>query len=314
MPAGAGDITRQRLGRRGCGRGEGLRPHGRQHLRRVAAAPGGRHEHGANRFGQVQGPGQEQGGIFAGRPVDAPLQVADGPRAQVSRFRQLPLGQSGLRPQLPQQPAELRCRRFHHVPDVPFAGPHPPNGNLARQTGQHQHYAGPRGLTTGHSARPQRPGGATADVILWVLLWVVTCGDQPRREPPLNQSGRSLRPVPSGQEMTVFLPLSRRGAHVAADQNWPAPTAAVSRWRAMTMPGCYRTPSTSALTAGATPPGSGSAATATRRCAAPGACPAGRTWTRPAITSGRSIFSTFGNRGVRLGGGRRGPTGVPVRA
>jgi hypothetical protein len=34
----------------------------------------------------------------------------------------------------------------------------------------------------------------------------------------------------------VFLPLSRRGARVAADQNWPAPTAAVSRWRAMTMP------------------------------------------------------------------------------
>jgi len=45
----------------------------------------------------------------------------------------------------------------------------------------------------------------------------------------------------------MFLPPSRRGSHprmaardagsqVAADQDWPSPTATVSRWRTMTVP------------------------------------------------------------------------------
>jgi len=89
----------------------------------------------------------------------------------------------------------------------PFAGPHPPTATWPGKTDLHQHYAGPGGRTTDQSARPQPPGGAAADVILWVLLWVGTCGDQPGRDPPWNQSGRAARPVPSGQEMTMFLPL-----------------------------------------------------------------------------------------------------------
>jgi hypothetical protein len=58
-------------------------------------------------------------------------------------------------------------------------------------------------------------------------------------------------------------------------------------------PACCRTPSSCASTAGTTRPGSGSAARVTRRCGAHGACPAARTWIRPPITSGRSIFNTF---------------------
>jgi hypothetical protein len=83
-------------------------------------------------------------------------------------------------------------------------------------------------------------------------------------------------------------------------------------------PGCCRTPSSSASTAGTTRlpslPGSGSASTATRQCAAHGACPAGRTSTRPAITSGRSIFNTFDSANNARAGTPRRPDARPTPA
>jgi hypothetical protein len=75
------------------------------------------------------------------------------------------------------------------------------------------------------------------------------------------------------------------GASVAAGQDRPAPTITSSRWCTRTTLRLVPHPSRCESTAGTTRPGSGSATTAARRRAAPGACPAARTWTRAAITS-----------------------------
>ena len=73
---------------------------GRQHVIGRDLAAGRGHEHPAYRLGEVERSGQHQRGVLVGRPVDAPLQVADRPGAQAGRLRQLLLGQLRLDPQL----------------------------------------------------------------------------------------------------------------------------------------------------------------------------------------------------------------------
>ena len=91
----------------------------RQHLPGRGLAPGRRDEQLPGRAGQAQRTGQQLGGVLAGGAVDAPLQVADRPRAQVGRFGQFLLGQPRLGPQLPQQPAETQRSLFRHQHSVP---------------------------------------------------------------------------------------------------------------------------------------------------------------------------------------------------
>ena len=122
-----------RLGRHRAARGRrgGLTPYGRQHLRGRDPPAGRRHEHRAHRLSQAQRARQQHGGVLAGRKVDAPLQVADRPRAQACRLRQLLLRQPGPGSQLPQQVGESQRRRLRH-------GRHPPPRALypaARQFG-----------------------------------------------------------------------------------------------------------------------------------------------------------------------------------
>ena len=91
----------------------------RQHLPGRGLAPGRRDEQLPGRPGQAQRTGQQFGGVLAGGAVDAPLQVADRPRAQARRFGQLLLGQPRPGPQLPQQPAETQRSLFRHQHSVP---------------------------------------------------------------------------------------------------------------------------------------------------------------------------------------------------
>ena len=92
---------------------------GRQHLLGGTAATGRRHERRPGRPVQAERLGQEFGGVLAGGTVDASLQVADRPRAQVRRIGQLLLGQPRLGPQLPQQPAETLRSLLRHLPSIP---------------------------------------------------------------------------------------------------------------------------------------------------------------------------------------------------
>ena len=82
-------------------------------------APRRRLELRPGRAGQAQRVGQQPGRVLAGGQVDPPLQIADRPRAQARRLRQLLLRQPGLGPQLPQQPAETRRRLLRHGPHRP---------------------------------------------------------------------------------------------------------------------------------------------------------------------------------------------------
>ena len=85
----------------------GARPlPGRQHSLDWPAAAGRRDEQLARLTVQAQRPGEQHGGVLAGGAIDAALQVTDRPLAHPGRLSQLVLGQPGLGPQLPQQPAE----------------------------------------------------------------------------------------------------------------------------------------------------------------------------------------------------------------
>ena len=101
------------------------------------------------------------------------------------------------------------------------------------------------------------------------------------RPPPGRRPGRGG--LPHGSSRTWWRPPPWRPARTG-----PAPPPrTVGGAPGQRRAGC-RTPSSCASTADTTRPGSGSAATAARRCAAPGACPAARTWTRGATTSNPS--------------------------
>ena len=108
----------------------------RQHLPGRDLAPGRRDEQLPGRTGQAQRTGQQLGGVLAGGAVDAPLQVADRPRAQARRFGQLLLSQPRLAPQLPQQPAETQRE------PVPSPAQRPPSGK-PRPRNPPQGYARP---------------------------------------------------------------------------------------------------------------------------------------------------------------------------
>ena len=112
----AGDIPRQRPGRRRRERPRAVLLAGRQHVLGRAPPAGRRDEQLAHRPGQAQRTGQQHRGVLAGGAVDAPLQVTDRPRAQPRRLRQLLLRQPGLGPQLPQQPCETQPRLLRHRP------------------------------------------------------------------------------------------------------------------------------------------------------------------------------------------------------
>ena len=74
--------------------------------------------------------GQQPGGVLAGDPVDAPLQVADRP-GSAGRLGQLLLRQPRLGPPPPQQPAETRRRLLGHGPSSPHTTP-PPSAPFTR--------------------------------------------------------------------------------------------------------------------------------------------------------------------------------------
>ena len=134
----AGDIAGQRPGRRCRGRGFA----GGQHLVRRSPAARRRLEQRPLRPGQAQRTGQQPGRVMAGRQVHAPLQVADRPRGQARRLRQLLLGQPGIIPQPPQQPGEAQCRLLRHRPIAPH------------QTRPPVHRRRPATARTGHSRQP----------------------------------------------------------------------------------------------------------------------------------------------------------------
>ena len=134
----AGDIAGQRPGR--CCRGGAFA--GGQHLARRSAPARRRLEQRPLRPGQAQRAGQQPGRIMAGRQVHAPLQVADRPRGQSCRLRQLLLGQPGIIPQPPQQPGEAQRRLLRHRPIAPH------------QTRPPVHRRRPATARTGHSRQP----------------------------------------------------------------------------------------------------------------------------------------------------------------
>ena len=113
----AGDITRQRPGRR-----RRASP-GRQHLARRGPPAGRRHEQHPHRPGQAQRISQQQHRVLPRGAVHAPLQVTDRPRGQPRRLRQLLLRQPGLAPRLPQQPGETQRRLLRHRPIAPPPSP-----------------------------------------------------------------------------------------------------------------------------------------------------------------------------------------------
>ena len=107
-PGEAADIARQAPG--SSGRGPSVRPvgPGRQNLRGRRAAPCRRDEQNPHLTGQAERVSQQHRGVLARGAVDAPLQVADRPRAQARGLGQLLLRQPGLGPELPQQPGEAQ--------------------------------------------------------------------------------------------------------------------------------------------------------------------------------------------------------------
>jgi hypothetical protein len=112
----AADVPRQAL--RSCCRraiGRPVKPGGK-HLRGRCPATCRRDEQHPYLPGQAERISQQYGGVLAGGAVDASLQVTDRPGAQARSLGQFLLGQPGLGPELPQQPAEtlkgLR-HRFH---------------------------------------------------------------------------------------------------------------------------------------------------------------------------------------------------------
>jgi hypothetical protein len=121
----AGDIARQRPGRRRGGPGRLSRP-GRQHLGGRSPPAGRGDEQRTRRLSQAQRIGQQPGGLLMGGAVDAPLQVTDRPRAHGGRLGQLLLGQPGLGPQLPQQAGERKRRLLRHTPTPLQTPPGPP--------------------------------------------------------------------------------------------------------------------------------------------------------------------------------------------
>ena len=134
-----GDIPRQRPGGRRRGRPRRSR-RGRQHLAGRRPAAGRRHEQLARRPGQAQRTGQQQRGVLAGGAVDAPLQVADRPRAQPAPPRPAPPGSARPRPaaaaaarRTPAQPAPLPAHRPPAL--VPSARPAPAPTRYQRQHG-----------------------------------------------------------------------------------------------------------------------------------------------------------------------------------
>ena len=142
-------ISRQRPGGR---RRERPRRHplpGRQHIG-GGPAPGGAAANSARRAGQAQCIGQQPGRVLAGGAVDSPLQVADRPRGQARRRRQVLLGQPGLGPQLPQQAGKPQPRLLRHRSSAPRTPP--------AVTGRHEQNT--RSKPT--QARPSRPPAALA--------------------------------------------------------------------------------------------------------------------------------------------------------
>jgi hypothetical protein len=109
LPAGeGGDVARQRAG--------GRRYPARRypaHGHRVGGNPaaGGGLERGLDRAGEAQRPGQQLGGVPAGRRVDSPLEVTDRSGAQPGRLGPFLLRQAGLGA----QPPEQLTKRLRHV-------------------------------------------------------------------------------------------------------------------------------------------------------------------------------------------------------
>ena len=169
-PAGeAGDVAGQRPGRRRRGRAFA----DSQHLARRDPAARCGLEQRPLRPGQAQRPGQQPGRIVAGRAVHAPLQVADRPRGQARRLRQLLLGQPGIIPQLPQQPGKAQRRLPRHRPIAPHTPCPPLTGDARPRHGQDPANKPNNRAGRPASARQQVTGQPSAakpgrHTILWV--------------------------------------------------------------------------------------------------------------------------------------------------
>jgi hypothetical protein len=108
------------------------------------AVKGGRLEQLTGWAGQVQCTGQQPGRFLAGGQVDATFQVADRPRAQSRRLRQLLLRQPRISPQPPQQPgagSSATSPTALHRPNAIRRRYSPQNKAAAARTGpSHQAY------------------------------------------------------------------------------------------------------------------------------------------------------------------------------
>ena len=128
-------------------------------------------EQRALRARQAKRIGEQPGRFPAGRQVDAPLQVADRPRAQARRFGQFLLRQPGITPQPPQQAAETRRRLLPHRPNTPSQAPASSRLTTARHSAE-------------NPASQPTSAPATGTIPVQLLLACLECAEPPRRGRP----------------------------------------------------------------------------------------------------------------------------------